>query len=139
MIKKLLLPLLLFLLCSAGSYAQIAVIVNKSVPVSSVSASKLLDIYSLSTKDWGGGVKIVVFDRKSDDDVKSKFYGYVGKPAADIKKVWMRVQLAGEGKAPEALSSDEDIVKKVASTAGAIGYVSADKVTGDVKVIATIK
>lgn len=126
------------LLCSVVAKAQIAVIVNKSVPVSSLTSSKLLDIYSLSTKDWGGA-KIVVIDRKNDDDTKSKFYGYMGKPAAEMKKIWMRVQLAGEGKAPEALSSDDEVVKKVASTPGAIGYVSADKVTGDVKVVATIK
>ncbi len=138
MIKKLLLSAIVLMLYTASSYAQVAVIVNKSVSASSLSAAKLLDIYSLSTKDWGGS-KVVVYDRKSDDDTKSKFYNYVGKPAAEMKKVWMRVQLAGEGKAPEALASDDEIVKKVASTPGAIGYVSADKVTGDVKVVATIK
>ena len=128
-----------FIICAAAAQAQVAVIVHKSVPVNSLAASKLLDIYSMSTKDWGNGSKIVVIDKKSDDDAKSKFYSYIGKPAAEMKKIWMRVQLSGEGKAPEALATDDDIVKKVASTPGAIGYVSADKVTGDVKVVATIK
>ena len=137
--KKILVFIVLLIVSVISVKAQVVVIVNKSVPVSSITAAKLLDIYSMSTKDWGNGTKIVVIDKKSDDDAKSKFYGYMGKPVAEMKKIWMRVQLSGEGKAPEALGSDEDIVKKVASTPGAIGYVHADKATGDVKVIATIK
>lgn len=128
-----------FLACAASAYAQVAVIVNKSVPVSSLNSAKVEDIYSLTTKTWDNGTKIVVFDQKADNNVKSSFYSFVGKSAAEMKKVWMRVQLSGEGKAPEALSSDDEVIKKVASTPGAIGYVSADKVTGDVKVVATIK
>lgn len=137
--KRILLVLAMLLFCAIGAQAQVAVIVNKSVPAASLNGAKLSDLYSLSTKTWDNGTKVVVFDQKTDNDVKSKFYSFVGKSAADMKKVWMRVQLSGEGKAPEALSSDDEVIKKVASTPGAIGYVSADKVTGDVKVVATIK
>lgn len=128
----------LLILC-ANSYAQVAVIVNKSVPASSINKAKLLDIYSLTTKSWDNGSKIVLTDQKNDNTVKSKFYGYIGKSNADLKKVWMRMQLTGAGFAPEALSSDEEIVRKVASTPGAIGYVSQGAVTDDVKVVAKIE
>jgi len=130
--------LMVLLVCAVGvMHAQVAVVVNKSVGVSSLSASELQDIYTLSTKDWKSGGKIVPFDIKVDA-VKDKFYGYLGKSSPDLKKIWMRVQLSGEGKAPEPLGSDDEVVERVASTPGAIGFVSADKVKGNVKVVATI-
>jgi ABC-type phosphate transport system substrate-binding protein len=56
-----------------------------------------------------------------------------------IKKVWMKLQLTGEGQAPEGLGSDDEVVSKVASTPGAIGYVDAAKVNDNVKVLLEIK
>jgi len=50
----------------------------------------------------------------------------------------MRVQLSGNGKAPEALGSDDEVLEKVGATPGAIGFVSAGKVKGNVKVVVTI-
>lgn len=137
--KKIFFIAAIALICAVNVQAQVAVIVNKSVSVSSVNANKLSDLYSLSVKTWDNGTKVVVFDRKSDDDTKTSFYSFIGKSSSAMKKVWMRVQLSGEGTAPDLLGSDDDVLKKVASTPGAIGYVSADKVTADVKVVATIK
>jgi len=51
----------------------------------------------------------------------------------------MKKQLTGEAKAPETIGSDEDVIKKVASTPGSIGYVKASSVTGEVKVLLEIK
>ncbi|MDP4173375.1 MAG: hypothetical protein Q8933_05365 [Bacteroidota bacterium] len=116
--------------------AQVAVIANKSVPVSSINKSKLLDIYSISQKSWSNGEKIVVFDLKSNSSAKDKFYQNIGKSNAELKKVWMRMQLTGGGSAPSSLYSEDEIVSKVASTPGAIGYVELKNVTGAVKVIA---
>ena len=119
--------------------AQVAVIVNKSVNASSISKSNLLDIYSLTTKNWDNGNKIIVFDQKSDNEVKEKFYSFIGKSNSDLKKVWMRAQLTGEGFAPEALNSDQEVLNKVASTPNAIGYINKNSVSSSVKVLIEIK
>lgn len=129
-----------FFVCTVQSQmqAQVAVIVNKSVPAASLSASQVSDLYALNTKQWGNGSKVVVFDLKTDGDVKSKFYGFLGKSSGDLKKIWMRLKLTGEAEPPTALASDDEILAKVASTPGAIGFVSADKVNDKVKVVAKI-
>ena len=46
--------------------------------------------------------------------------------------------LLGEGDTPESLKSEEEMLTKVASTSGAIGFVSQSTVTEDVKVLAVI-
>jgi len=125
------------LLTFTYSYSQV-VIVNKSVSESSISASNLGNIYSLTTTKWNNGSKIVVIDR-SEGDLKSGFYKYIGKDALSLKKEWMKKQLTGEAKAPETLGSDDEVISKVASTPGAIGYVKSAGGNNGVKVVADFK
>ncbi len=120
-----------------NAYGQVSVIANKSVSESTVSPAKLSSIYLLETTTWSNGKKIVVFDNSSD--VKKLFYDMIGKDQMNIRKEWMKKQLTGEARAPETLSSDEEVLKKVAATPGAIGYVKSSSVTGDVKVVAGSK
>lgn len=129
--------LMLMLFLTISGYAQVAVIANKSVSESSISSAKLQEIYSLKTKTWGNGKSIVLFTIK-DDNTSNKCFGSFGKSYADMKKVWMKLQLTGEGQAPEAVGSADEVLNKVASTPGAIGYIDASKVNDKVKVLFTI-
>lgn len=135
--KILLLALLTILCCTVKLSAQVAVIANKSVGAGSVDASTLANIYSLDSKNLGG-VTLVVLDLGEDNDAKKKFYGFLGKSFADMKKIWLKAKLTGNGNPPVTVSSEDEMIKKVASTPGAIGYVSASKVTADVKVLKKI-
>jgi ABC-type phosphate transport system substrate-binding protein len=125
------------LVACSTSYAQIAVIANKSVS-ESVAKGALANIYSLSMTKWASGTKIVVYDN-NDGSVRGKFYAFIGKDALSLKKEWLKKQLTGEAKAPETLSSDEEVIHKVASTPGAIGYVKSDNIPKTVKVLLEIK
>ena len=136
--KKLVVVIAILAFTSIQARAQVAVIVNKSTGIASLNAASVSDIYSLATKEWKDGSAIVVFDQKTDGPIRAKFYEFIGKSPIELKKVWMRIQLSGEGKAPTPVSSDDEMVQKVASTAGGIGFVASSKVTGEVKVVATI-
>ena len=129
----------IILLAAVATQAQVAVIANKSVPESSVSSSKLSDIYSLRLKTWSNGSAIVPVTFKSDNEDSQKFFNSLGKSTMEMKKLWMKLQLTGEGQPPVGVGSDDEVLSKVASTPGAIGFVSADKVNGSVKVLLTIK
>ena len=47
--------------------------------------------------------------------------------------------LSGEGEPPEALKSEEDMLKIVGETRGAIGFISRSKVVPEVKVLALVE
>jgi ABC-type phosphate transport system substrate-binding protein len=130
--------LVIVLFFTVCSYSQVAVIANKSVGESSITAGKAGEIYSLKVKTWGNGTGIVRYTLKSESETTAKFFGAIGKSSADMKKLWMKLQLTGEGQAPEALASEDEVINKVASTPGAIGFVSASKVNDKVKVLLTI-
>lgn len=128
----------LALFASTVAQAQVAVIANKSVPEGSISISKLDDIYSLRQKTWSDGKAIVPLALKSDNEVTQKFYDALGSSSMEMKKLWMRAQLTGEGQPPEGMGSTDEILEKVESTPGAIGFVEASKVSGKVKVLLKI-
>jgi hypothetical protein len=123
---------------TAPAQAQVVVIAHKAVSVPTLDAPTLNNMYSLFKKDIGG-TKLVLFDLKTDAPSKEKFYTFIGKPPAEMKKIWLRSQLTGGGSPPTNVTTEEEMVDKVASTPGAVGYVSQDKVNDKVKVLATIK
>jgi len=129
---------LLFLGVVGTTHAQVAVIANKDVPVDQVNAETLESIYLLEQSKWDDGTRIVRFDLDTDGGPRSAFYKYFGQEASDVKKVWLRKKLSGEAQPPETVSAGQ-VVDKVSSTSGAIGYVSENAVTDDVKVIATVE
>ncbi len=56
-----------------------------------------------------------------------------------MKSIWLKKMLSGEGDPPLFMNSMEDILKKVASTPGAIGYINQADVTMDVKVLMSLQ
>lgn len=121
------------------NYAQVAVIVNKSTPVSKMTAGSLVQIYILNNTKWPDGTKIIVYYNKKQP-ICQKLCDFIGIDIISLRKQWMKLQLSGEGKAPEAIDNDAEMIKKVRSTLGAIGYVNASAIKGnDLKVIATIE
>lgn len=118
--------------------AQVAVIAHPDVPVDSIDENLLLDFYSGDIREWNNGEKITVYDLKKAKDLKNTFYKYLGKSSSRMKSIWMKRMLAGEGEPPEAIADEESMLKKVAETPGAVGFVSAENIDDSVKLIATI-
>ena len=137
--KKELLIVLLALAGATGAQAQVAVVAHKTVPVDAIDTRTLLDIYSLEETKWDDGSRIVLFDLKGKNDLKQTFYTSLGRRPDEMKRVWLRIILSGEGRSPTLLTSTDEVLDKVAATPGAIGYVPLALVTDEVKVIATIQ
>ena len=137
-IMQKIIPIALALFLPAiGFCADIAVIANKGVGVKSLDNDQVKNIYFLDSKNIGSA-KAVLFSIKEDGDAKNRFFAALGTSAEAIKKIWLKAKLTGSGDPPTSVSEDE-IVQKVASTPGGIGFVSADKVTPGVIVLLVIK
>lgn len=129
----------LILAVSINATAQVAVIAHKSVPVEGVSSSELLDFYTGDIKAWKNNLPVVVTDLKPKSEVKEAFYDFLGKSTTRMKSIWMKKMLSGEGEPPEAFETEQEIVDRVASTPGAIGFVSVSVVTESVKTLVVIQ
>lgn len=81
----------------------------------------------------GGSPAVIVFQK---GPVRAPFEsGVVGRAGAQLSSHWSRLVFTGRAKAPEDLADDAAVKAKVASTPGAIGYISDEAVDGTVKVI----
>lgn len=135
-LKTVIVTLLLF--WATLSRGQIVVIAHKSVPVDTLKKSELLDFYTCDIRKWSNGQPVVIFDLKAPSEVKTMFYNFLGKSSSRMKSIWLKKVLSGEGEPPQVLNSEEDVVSKVAATAGAIGFVSKTQGRKNVKVILEI-
>ena len=134
--------LLLFitiLLFIHNTNAQVAVIAYKTAPIRDISSSELLDFYTGDVRYWSNDDPVIVFDLESKGETKKTFYNFLGKSTSRMKSIWMKRMLSGEGDPPEAIQSEEELLQKVAKTKGAVGFISSDKVSEDVKVLAIIE
>ena len=118
---------------------SVAVIAHPSVPEKELNKTKLLDIYSGDVKNWSDGKPVVVMDLKPAGEIKETFYKYLGKSPSRMKSVWMKRMLSGEGDPPQAVDSEAEMLRKVAATPGAIGFISRSAVTDTVKTLTIIE
>ena len=126
------------MLWASEGAAQVAVIANKSVPVETISNADLYDLYAFEVRRWEDGQPVTVFDLKQHGDTRMDFYQYLGKSPSRMKSIWLVLKLSGEGEPPEALASEEDMIQRVISTPGAIGFTRLPVDDSQVKVLGVV-
>jgi ABC-type phosphate transport system substrate-binding protein len=111
-------------------------IVNDSIPVSSISKAQAARFFLKKSTTWGDGTTVQPVDRPDSSRVRDTFSRTVlGKSVAAVKSYWQQQIFSGNGVPPLELRSEEEIISYVRSSSGAIGYVSGGAPTNGVKVI----
>lgn len=102
------------------------VIANPSVPASRVERRFLDDAFLKRVTRWGDGQTIHPVDLQATSPVREAFTRSVlQRSVAAVRSYWQQLIFAGRTLPPPELDSDAAVVAYVASTPGAIGYVSA--------------
>lgn len=135
MLRTILATLAILAMLPTGSQAQLVVIAHPSVNPGVATKASIADLYALTTTTWPDGMQVVVLDLRRDLPEKRQFYAAIGKDPVELRKSWMRAVLMGGVKAPQGVDTEEEMLTMVASTPGAVGYLSAAKTTPGVKVI----
>lgn len=116
---------------------QISVIAHDSVPVDSLNKKELLQLFSGDRDYWDDDLPVVIMDLSVNGAIRDSFYSFLGKTSSRMRSIWLKRKLTGEGDLPLSIDSEEELLLKVASTQGAIGFVSADiaKNTAEIKIL----
>lgn len=132
--KKLLMSLAFVgLLALPVTASDVQVIANPSVGAAEVTADDLKEIFlGAKTSLGGGAVEPVLGGGAHDAFLKA----YVGKSDTGLKNHFKSMVFTGKGAMPKSFATDAEVVKYVAATKGAIGYVSGTADTGAAKKIA---
>ena len=114
--------------------AQVAIIANKNISVNKIDLNSLVNLYTLQSNELNGQ-KVKLFFYASENEDLKKFLSAIGKSSADLKKMWLKAKLTGNGNPPDNASGDEDMVQKVASTSNAVGFVAVKNANSSVKIL----
>lgn len=124
------------LLSSFSVMAEVSVIVNPA-NTSTIDANLIKKIYLGKKKSFDNGNKAEVFTLPDNSpDSESFRQKALKKSNSQYKSYWSKLAFTGKGTPPKK-ASDSEMINAVKSNPNAIGFINSDKVTGDVKVIAT--
>jgi ABC-type phosphate transport system substrate-binding protein len=114
--------------------ADVQVIANPGVTVAGLTADELKDIF-LGSKTTVGGSAVEPVFREAGAPHEAFLKAYVGKSDVALRNYFKTLVFTGKGSRPKAFASDAEVLKYVASTKGAIGYVSGSADTAGAKKI----
>lgn len=128
-IHPLLMLVALFWGLQSPAVGAVDVIVNPDVHMRQISENSLRAIYTLRQTRWPDGQPIQVFVLADDDPLTAEFAKtLLGMYPYQLRQIWDQMTFSGMGQAPMQLSSPAEMLRRVAATPGAIGYIS--NVTG---------
>src|SRR5262245_11111355 len=116
----------------AAGFVQVAeaestyrVIVHSQVKGSQIPRATLSSIFLKQAPRWGDGAPVQPVDQSMRSRVRQSFVADVlQQPLVELQMFWNRRMVTGV-MPPPVKQTDEDVVAYVASTPGAIGYVSS--------------
>lgn len=127
--------ILLMLLFSLASYADVVVIVHPSNN-NSFAKEDVEALFMVKKSTFSDGSKASAFYLSADDPVRHQFDEKVlGRSSSQLKAYWSKLVFTGKGTPPPELTSSAEAVAKVAGDASAIAYVDKSAVNGGVKVV----
>ncbi len=134
---KVLMLLFLLIILTSSLKAQLLVICNKSIQSNTIDKNKLRKLYELSSFEFEGK-RVVIFDINGDNPIKNSFYSYLGTNLRELKKIWLKVTLSGNGVPPISVANQEEMLERISSTPHSIGYIDKAFLNDKVKVLAQI-
>ena len=122
------------LFTSSAAIADVVVIVNPANSAA-IDEEQIAKIFLGQTKTFSNGSEATPIDQK-EGPVREEFGNkLLKKNPSQLKAQWARQIFTGGAKPPKEMASDDEILKFVASTPGAIAYVDSSKVNKSVKVV----
>jgi hypothetical protein len=112
------------------------IITNPNVAEKTISKSSLRAIFGMRLHAWPDGSAVRVFVLPDDAPLHIAFSKEkLNVFPYQLRLAWDRLVFSGTGQAPDTVNSPEEMLAKVASTPGAIGYLYKSKLDGRVNVL----
>ena len=133
--RALLLLILGILWASPGQAEGLLVIASPNVPDTRVSVEQLADIYMMKKAFWADKTQVVPVNREASSMEREKFSEAIfDLSPQELAEYWNRLRFQGKFP-PLVQTSDQAVLGFVRSVPGAIGYINANHVPAEVKVL----
>lgn len=121
-----------------SSFAEdisIVIIGNRTLPFDTITKKDLVDIFKQKKTLWGDNEKLSVVLLEGGETHKLFLKTYLGKTPIQYTLYWKKLVFTGKGNIPITFRTEKNLMKHVALTGGAIGYISNKIKPHRVKVI----
>lgn len=111
-------------------------IIHPATSEEAIPRASLRAIFGMLLQQWPGRKPVKVFVLRDDASEHATFSKSVLQVFPhQLRMAWDRQVFSGQGQYPEQVSSPQEMLSRVASTPGAIGYVKASEVDQNVRVL----
>jgi TonB family protein len=118
---------------------DVKIIANSSVRADSISASEIRGVFLEDKRSLRDGSHVEPVLAKGGSAHETFLKQYLGTSDDVLRTHYRTLVFTGTGDMPKSLGSDAEIVKYVASTRGAIGYVDIDAPVDGAKVLTILQ
>lgn len=121
---------------ATSSESDIAVIAHQQVNVGSLTPPRLKSIFGMRTTTWRNGQPIRVFVLKDSSPLHVRFTKNILQTYPySLRRIWERRVYSGTGIAPTIVKTEREMLKLIAETENAIGYIQHQNIDEKVKVL----
>ncbi|HEY5758767.1 MAG TPA: hypothetical protein VIU34_23230 [Steroidobacter sp.] len=100
------------------------VVVSPSLTKVKMDRDLLRAVFTMRVREWPDGSPVRVFVLPDDDPLSDVFYRErLGMYSYVLRRAWDRMVFTGTGFAPTVVRSEGEMLERVRSTPGAIGFV----------------
>ncbi len=141
LIKKTSLSCLALLAALLGGLAQadVVLVADASLALDALTPEQARRLYLARPGRFPGGLRLVPFDQPASSPARRVFVREVLKMSErELAQYWSRRTFAGKGRPPRVLADDAAVVDRVKHTPGGVGYIDADSLDDDIKVLLRI-
>jgi hypothetical protein len=109
---------------SQDSATAVDIVVSPSLTKMKLDRNLLRAVFTMRVREWPDGSPIRVFVLPDDNPLSDAFYRErLGMYSYVLRRAWDRMVFTGTGFAPTVVRSEQEMIERVRSTPGAIGFV----------------
>ena len=132
----LLLACLLFLISEVQASEHYQIVAHPKVHEDVISVNVLRAIFSMRMRTWSNGNLIKVFVLPDNNQLHHDFSKEkLNLFPYQLRSAWDRLVFSGTGQAPIFVDSHDEMLARVASTPGAIGYLKTTYISDGINVL----
>lgn len=119
------LTLLILCLVSPTAPAQVVLVAHQTSAIGNLTRNEARLLFTMRLKNWPDGTLVRVHVLPDNHDVHRRFANEIlGLYPYQLRRGWDRQLFSGTGQAPVTVANEREMLDRLVTTPGAIGYLS---------------
>ena len=111
-------------------------VVNQNSPQKNISRNGISAIFKMRLRHWQDGSAITVFVLQDDDFLHKLFCKQVLNVFPhQMRRGWNKLVFSGTGQAPVQVKDKQEMIERLNSTPGGVGYLVADDIRDSIRIL----